>query len=379
MRALFLALLMTLMAVSPAWADRLIRIGILEQAQAATLSCSVDSLLMKGDRVLASLPASTSIDISLQDDELVVQGMDLAPTEGPLTLQPASPSADVREYLGMRPYRGTLEVRVGKGYLTVVNQLPLDQYLYGVVPCEVIPSWPAEALKCEAVAARTYALCNLGQFASLGYDLKATVASQAYGGARAETLATNEAVDETHGQVVTYHGRPIWAVYCDSTGGYTESSLAVWGKALPYLQPVPDFDQESPRYVWDSLATYDRIARAMARFDVNIGNLEDIEVLSRSFTGRVTKARLIGSQGTADVTGAKLRWAFGLRSTFFNVARQSDGAFLFAGRGWGHGVGMSQWGSKRLADMGYTYQQILGYYYPGTKISSDSLIRLSRR
>ena len=367
------------MAVSPAWADRLIRIGILEQAQAATLSCSVDSLLMKGDRVLASLPASTSIDISLQDDELVVQGMDLAPTEGPLTLQPASPSADVREYLGMRPYRGTLEVRVGKGYLTVVNQLPLDQYLYGVVPCEVIPSWPAEALKCEAVAARTYALCNLGQFASLGYDLKATVASQAYGGARAETLATNEAVAETHGQVVTYHGRPIWAVYCDSTGGYTESSLAVWGKALPYLQPVPDFDQESPRYVWDSLATYDRIARAMARFDVNIGNLEDIEVLSRSFTGRVTKARLIGSQGTADVTGAKLRWAFGLRSTFFNVARQSDGAFLFAGRGWGHGVGMSQWGSKRLADMGYTYQQILGYYYPGTKISSDSLIRLSRR
>lgn len=374
---------LTLLLAAPAMAqaERLIRIGILEQAPAATLSCSVPSVLMEGDRLLATLPASFSLAVALEGTTLKAMAPDgtLLQSAGPWRLRPESPAPEARTFLGARRYRGEMEARVGKDYLTVVNELQMEQYLYGVVPCEVIPSWKLDALKCEAVAARTYAVRNLGQFASLGYDLKATDASQVYRGASAEVASTNLAVDSTRSEILTYQGRPIWAAYADSAGGYTESSLEVWGYDYPYLQAVPDFDQESPRYVWEFNASGDKLAKAIPKLGVAIGDLNDIEVLERSYSGRVKKARLMGTQGTAEVTGDKIRFSFGLRSTFFNVAKQPDGSFLFVGRGWGHGVGMSQWGAKRLADMGYTYQQILAHYYPGTQLSPDRAVALPAR
>lgn len=383
MRLFGLIVFFTLLLAAPAMAqaERLIRIGIIEQAPAATLSCSVASVLMEGDHLLATIPASFSLAVSLDGTTLKAtapDGTQLQST-GPWRLLPEVRNPEARTFLGSRRYRGELEARVGKGYLTVVNELPMEQYLYGVLPSEVIPSWGLEALKVQAVAARTYAVISLGQFASLGYDVKATDASQVYGGSALEQATTNMAVDSTRAQLVTYQERPIWAFYGDSTGGYTESSLEVFGSNYPYLQPVPDFDQESPRYVWELNAPGDRTAKAIEKLKLPIGELSEIAVLERSFSGRVKKARLTGTQGTAEVKGDKIRFAFGLRSTFFNVAKQPDGSFLFVGRGWGHGVGMSQWGAKRLADMGYSYQQILAHYYPGTRLSPESPTTVSTR
>ena len=231
-----------------------------------------------------------------------------------------------------------------------------------------IPSWALDALKAQAVAARTYAVSHLGQFASLGYDLKASVQSQAYNGASVEKPSTDQAVEETRGQILTYHGQPIEAFYSDSAGGCTEACLDAWGHDIPYLQSVVDFDQESPRYFWDLAIPSDRVTKALAKLGVSIGDLQDLQVTQRSATGRVKHVNLIGSAGSADVSGEKLRFAFGLRSTYFNVARQPDGTLAFAGRGWGHGVGMSQWGAKAMADMGYPYDQILAHYYPTTEL-----------
>ncbi|HEY9900402.1 MAG TPA: SpoIID/LytB domain-containing protein [Pantanalinema sp.] len=360
--------------------DRLIRIGVVEAAPSATLGVTVPSALFEGERMVARFAASAPIVVTQASDSLEVSLPDgtTASARGPLRLRADAPSPEVRVSVAGKTYRGELEVRAGSGALAVVNELGLEAYLYGVVPAEVIPSWHPEALKAQAVAARTYAVAHMGQFNALGYDLKATVVSQAYGGAKLERPSTNQAVDETRGRILTYLGKPIDAFYSDSSGGFTESSQEVWGKAIPYLQPVPDFDQQSPRYVWEATASAERSAQALAKLGLSIGELVNIEPLERSYSGRLKRARLTGTSGTAEVGGEKLRFAFGLRSTFFNVARAQDGTFAFAGRGWGHGVGMSQWGAKAMADMGYSYDQILGHYYGQTTLSDGLLVKAPR-
>lgn len=361
--------------------ERPIRIGIVEAAPGATLSANVEAVLLDGETTLARISARTPVAFAWNNGTLEValaDGNRLA-FKSPLRLKAATPAAETRFMVGPKAYRGEVEVRPGNGSLTVVNELPLEEYLYGVVPGEVIPSWHAESLKAQAVAARTYAVSHLGQFAALGYDLKATVVSQVYGGVNLERPSTNRAVDDTSGQVLTYQGAPIEAFYSDSSGGYTEAAGEVWGKSIPYLQAVPDFDQGSPRYNWTFSASGGALPQALAKLGAAIGDLQEIVPLDRSYSGRVKRARLVGSLGQIEVPGEKLRFAFGLRSTFFNVARQADGSFQFAGRGWGHGVGMTQWGAKSMADMGYTYDQILAHYYRETTLTSWETVRQAKR
>lgn len=370
MRKWMLPVFFWLSATSTAWAysDRPIRIGVVEQASSVILSANAPSGCYDGPQEIARFEPDATFSVSVATEGMAIALPDgsQVTSRGPIRFRPEAPTTNTRAFIGKRAYRGELEVRALNASLTVVDELPLEEYLYGVVPSEAIPSWGLDALKAQAVAARTYAVSHLGQFASLGYDLKATVVSQAYGGAGVEKPSTTRAVDETEGQILTYHGQPIEAYYSDSAGGYTEACADVWGHAVPYLQAVPDFDQQSPRYVWQYQVPAAKLTSAIAR--LKIGDLRDITITERSYSGRVKQARLVGSLGSTLVTGEKLRFAFGLRSTFFNVGHAPDGSFLFAGRGWGHGVGMSQWGAKGMADMGYTYDQILAHYYPETSL-----------
>lgn len=140
-------------------------------------------------------------------------------------------------------YRGFLVIQNKNKKLTVINDVNLEDYLKGVVPSEMPSSWEIEALKAQAVAARSYALANLGKRASLGFDLKDTPEDQAYGGATAETSKTNTAVDETNGLVLTYNYKVVSAFYSASAGGHTVTSKQAWGSDLPYLRAVPSFDE----------------------------------------------------------------------------------------------------------------------------------------
>lgn len=140
-------------------------------------------------------------------------------------------------------YRGSFIVYNKSGLLTIVNHVEIEDYLRGVVPSEMPSGWNYEAHKAQAIAARSYALANLGKRASHGYDLKDTPEDQAYGGASAESMRTNKAVDETKGIVLIYNLKIIPAYYSASAGGQTSSSSAVWTKNLPYLQSVPSFDE----------------------------------------------------------------------------------------------------------------------------------------
>ena len=139
-------------------------------------------------------------------------------------------------------YRGHFKlVNDGVG-LTVINDIPIEQYIRGVVPSEMPPSWEHEAHKAQAIAARSYALANLGKRAKYGYDLNDTPEDQAYGGASAETVQTNDAVIETEGIVLIYDGKIIPAYYSASAGGHTKDASQVWKKDLAFIKAVPSFD-----------------------------------------------------------------------------------------------------------------------------------------
>jgi len=276
-------------------------------------------------------------------------------------------------------YRGGLEIFSSSNKnITVVNSLPIEEYLYGVVPGEMPYKWSLEALKAQAVAARTYAIANIGSNSKRGFDMFATPASQVYLGVEGEKESTSQAVNETKGLVLTYKGKLITAYYHSTSGGMTENGFDLWDNQ-PYLRSVPDFDQNSPKYIWYQNFTNDQLKQTLSKMGINVGDIINISPVKRSKTGRVKELAVEGIYGVKYVDAAKLRSILNLNSTFFNVGPVSDNEsetdnkvipqlFQFAGRGWGHGMGMCQWGAYQLALDGKNHEQILTYYYTGTKV-----------
>lgn len=286
-----------------------------------------------------------------------------------------SPTEGSRLFIGIRPYRGLLELRrTTSGRMTVINQLDQEEYLYGVLKMEVDPAWPVEALKAQAVAARTLALHSMNRFAAEGYDVRATTDTQVYGGIAAEDRRTTAAVDETAGQIVTYDGRPIFAAYHSDSGGYTESSELVWGGRYPYLQGVPDpYSVDAPNHEWTKRIDVARLEERLRSSGRAINGIRGIEIAESTPSGRASLIRIIDVHGALTVRGNDLRAILGvdlLRSTLF-VARLTPDeppVVEFIGRGSGHGVGLSQWGARGMAVVGRTYKEILRYYYTGIEL-----------
>ena len=312
--------------------------------------------------------------------------------------------------LGELRYRGRLYLRPDGERLQAINVIGVEGYLPSVVGSEMPATWPLAALMAQAVAARTYALGQ--RRPSAPFDLKATVASQVYRGVGAETPSTREAVGRTRGQVLTYGDALINAVFHSSSGGATENSGELWSRQLPYLVSVPDFDDRSPVRQWEQRYEPDQLRRAFPE----TGGVQGIEVLVKSSTGRIRRARIIGPSGALELTGPELRQRLGLRSTMASFrflestpspglalagpaaaapiqgavdqATQEAGlqaaappagvptppqpapSLLVSGRGFGHGVGMSQWGAYGLALKGQGHRQILSHYYPGAQLIS---------
>ncbi|MEB3298111.1 MAG: SpoIID/LytB domain-containing protein [Candidatus Sericytochromatia bacterium] len=275
-------------------------------------------------------------------------------------------------------YRGEAELVADNRGLTLVDVVAPETYLRGVVPKEMPPAWPMEALKVQAVAARTYLAATLGRFAKEGFDLHADDRSQVYGGMSAEQPRTNDAVRSTAGLVLTWLGSPIKAYYSSGAGGMTEANDAVDGfaergpdgrlEALPYLRPVVDFDWASRRYLWEREVSSDQLAGALEDAKLGVGTPLSITVAERSPSGRARWVRVRGTNGERDLPGTRLRRVLRLDSTLFEVGRVRARTFLFSGRGWGHGVGMSQSGARQLADWGWDHAEILAHYYPGTRL-----------
>lgn len=280
-----------------------------------------------------------------------------------------------------RAYRGVLEVRrTPAGQVTVVNVVDLESYLYGVIKGEVNPRWPAEAVRAQAVAARTLAVQRMlaaqppaGSVSSGSvYDLPATTDAQMYLGAAAEDPAATAAVDATRGLVVTYDDRPIFAAYHSNSGGHTEDSENVWGTLYPYLRGVPDpYALDAPGVTWSATLPLAAIGTDLRRGGADLASLDDVSIGRVTPWGRVVTVRLRGDGGrTQEINANRFRLLVGasvLRSAMFTVTRRGSVAG-FAGRGSGHGVGLDQWGARAMAAHGFTFQQILKYYYAGVTV-----------
>jgi stage II sporulation protein D len=271
-----------------------------------------------------------------------------------------------------RAYRGALRLIASDDRLLVVNVLGIEEYLRGVVPAEMAASWPLEALKAQAVAARTFTLRQLAP--SRTYDLCATTSCQVYRGRALEHPATDAAVAATAGEVLTYDGDLARAYYHAHSGGVVASAAEVWGNPLPYLPRIQDVVAAGGPYgEWTARLDPQRMAARLATIGVRVGTPTAVRILATSDSGRVLRAEVVGDGGRAELAGAALTAqlrAWGLLSTRVVMT----GPLTVRGSGWGHGVGMSQYGARDLALRGSDYRAILAFYYPRTDVRSDLIV-----
>lgn len=277
-----------------------------------------------------------------------------------------------------RRYRGALELRHKGGGLTAVNIVPVDGYLRSVVPEEMPVDWPAEAIKAQSVAARSFALASRGRHASEGYDLCTTTHCQLYTGTAAEKSASNAAIKATRGEVLTYGGKPIEALFHTDSGGMTENSEDVWGSHVPYLRAAKDTPAKT--MPWTKTISRADLERKLAAKGHDIGKVRSIALSplaigraakDRTASGRVKTMTVKGTKGTATLSGTTWRSLLGLKSTLFDAKLAKD-MVTFTGYGSGHGLGISQWGAKRLAESGKSYAAILSHYYTGVTLQKNS-------
>lgn len=276
--------------------------------------------------------------------------------------------------------RGHLEIQNAPSGLAVINQIGLETYVAGVVSGEVSPKWPLEALKAQAVAARTYVLYKQVENQQEPFDVFASVLDQVYHGHAARSESVLRAVAETKGHVVTYDRRPIYAAYSSTAAGPTEDALYVWALNLPYLKGVNcPFDEQAPRYDWRTSFTFEFLEQQLRKEGFAVGTVATLTPYTFTPSGRVDRVRLLHSQGEIILRGQDLRRIVGYSKIFStNFSIESMGAeVVVVGHGAGHAVGMCQWGMREMAELGYDYQSILRHYYPGTTLLPISHVILT--
>ena len=334
--------------------------------------------------------------------------------------------------MGDRVYRGRMEIgRYGKTTVTAVNILPMEEYLYSVVPAEMPATWHEEALKAQAVCARSYALVGAGyggaSNAKKGYNIVDTTASQVYKGFLGEDVKTKQAVDSTKGEMVYYNNKVISAYFFSTSGGSTEFAENVWGVKKAYLKSVPYFDEsDAPKISWQKIMKKEEISALFLKKGIKIGYLSKMIPMQYSSSGRIDTMRVEGSDRFTILKGTKIRSILNLYSTKFKIVQKGDipdtvtvlssngtlskrisemyvasasgvekasskveqyivqsednlwnyprlaptesTEILFAGMGYGHGIGMSQYGAKGMAEAGFTYKEIIEYYFTGAYV-----------
>ena len=357
-------------------------------------------------------------------------------TDSTLGVMPLDDRGDPITWFKGYRYRGGFEYTCSNGGIQVVNVVDLEDYVKGVVPHEMNGSWPLEALKAQAVCARTFA-CRSTKHASYGFDVCATIDCQVYNGVSTSTDLSDRAVEETAGECLWYDGELIEAVYHSSDGGATEDAENVWGGEVPYLLGKEDpYESRTtiPNYSWTVTYTAEELTWVLQNSGYNIGDVVDVYVTERSALGNVTELVFVDSRGkTLTVTGQACSTAFysttlgkNVPSLRFTVSGGSGGGsgysvngsatldtlegaavlsgggtlstlgdgtysavtssgtvtlkdsgtvssgsgdvFVITGTGNGHNVGMSQYGAKAMAELGYAYDEILHFYYTDVDI-----------
>jgi stage II sporulation protein D len=261
-------------------------------------------------------------------------------------------------------YTGNIDVWKGDGGLYIINELPLEEYIKDVVAAEIPLDWDMEALKAQAVVSRTYALYQKRMNGNPFYHVASSVLHQVYRGKNPDVRIAY-AVSATKDEILSFNGKPIEALYHSTCGGMTENPEDVFGKKYPYLKAVESVCDLSPYSKWERRIPLNEIEDAL-----NISGIKDIAVKSRTSTNRVRQISIRTSSGVTAINATDLRKALGwsrLPSTNFSITGDNE-TLVFEGTGYGHGVGLCQWGALEMAREGKSYRDILSFFYPGTVI-----------
>ncbi|MBI4689563.1 MAG: SpoIID/LytB domain-containing protein [Nitrospirae bacterium] len=261
-------------------------------------------------------------------------------------------------------YKGEIEVWKGQNGLYVINEIPFEDYIKSVVEAEVGTSWEMEALKAQAVIARTYAIYQKNAGGNSYYHLTSSVQHQAYKGNSSDSKVSY-AVERTAGEILTFKGKPIEALYHSTCGGRTELPEEVFGKNYPYLRSVESSCENSPYWIWEKKIPLSEIEKAL-----DISDMKDITIKSYTATGRVKELDVAAGSDQTVIKATDFRKMLGwqrLPSTDFSLTRDGD-SIIFEGKGYGHGVGLCQWSALEMAKEGNNYKEILSFFYPGTEI-----------
>lgn len=275
-----------------------------------------------------------------------------------------------------KSYQGKLKVYLQKGRYLYVNYVDSENYLISVVSHEMSPTWPLEALKAQAVVARTYLYQKMEESQGKLFDVEATTNHQVYGGVLEKNGLVKEAIFSTKDQVLFYQGELAQVFFHSCCGGVTASSGEVWGKDFPYLVVQRSlYCSPAPVFRWQVVFSLPEIARRL-----RVQGLRKIEVAERSSSKRVKWVRLYLKSGVREIKGDEFRRFVGvteIKSTYFALKQQGQKVFI-SGRGYGHGVGLCQWGSRFMAEnQGMDYRRILQHYFPGTTLVKNQLSSLS--
>ncbi len=357
----WISILFWIVLVAPSQASVILRVAIERGVNQVKVGSSTTAIVKDGSgRTLGQLPEK-----SAYYAQAIPGGVALDRWRSGLFW--IEPTGKGFVYIGDRWYRGrTLVVPTDKG-LAAVNWVDIEEYLYSVIGGEMDANWPLEALKAQAIAARTYALYEREkQRNNPIYDVGDSPDRwQIYKGVVSESSGTYAAVDATAGQVLTYKNQIILSVFHACSGGHTENVEDVWGSREPYLRAVQDFDQNVSECNWVKTFSSAQISAMIP----GVGKVKDMLPETFSPFRSVTALKIVGDKGTKVLQGEEVRTALKLKSTRFNVSKGTDGSFVLQGLGYGHALGMSQWGAYNLARRGANYLQILGHYYQGVALT----------
>lgn len=272
-------------------------------------------------------------------------------------------------------YRGSVTIiREGNNF-SVVNTIDLEQYVSGVLYHEISDQWPLEAIKAQAVAVRSYAIYSMQKSGARDYDLTGDSYSQVYGGRDAERYRTSLAVRKTRGEILVYQNKVLPAFFHANSGGITENAAELWDINIPPLRGGVKsvYSLNLPSYKWDRNFRLKDIQEKLAVKGYQTGLIKEIKVIERNSTGRVRKLSIEDRTGKLiTIDGKTFREAIGpnlIRSSLFTVTMK--GWYVdISGKGWGHGVGLCQWGAYGMAKQGHNYRSILIFYYPSSELKT---------
>ena len=338
------------------------RIGLILKSAYKVYEINSDRVLMEGYRLHTDI-AITKSGLLIGKKEVSSYGIKVKTAK------------DSTTYIDSRRFRGDINIiRKDDLKLTVVNNVDLEDYLYGVLYHEVSHRWPKEALKAQAIAARTFALYQKRQNALQPYDLRSDIYSQVYGGSTSEKWSTTRAVNLTNGKILVYNGDIFSSYYHATCAGHTEDATNLWTIDLPPLKGVEcDSCKYSPHYKWVKDIPLWQITNKLKENGYKTGRIASIIILSKNSSGRIEKIEIKDEAGVSLILTAKdFRQMIGpnaVRSTKFDISIKGSQAYL-QGYGWGHGAGMCQWGAFGMARKGKKAEEILKHYYPGAEITT---------